>query len=66
MHRQPGNRRAVAGIIARHQSGAYDYHPPARLRVCSNKDCPHPTRTYAVVTVCPFCGTQLEYEEAEC
>jgi hypothetical protein len=64
VHRQTGSSRAVAGIIARYKSGAYDYHPPIRLRVCPNKDCPKPNRTYAMVTVCPFCGTQLEYEEA--
>lgn len=63
MRRKPGNRKAVAGLIIRHRSGAYNYIPPERLKVCPNPDCPRPSRTYAKARRCPFCGTPLRYEE---
>ena len=60
------HREAAAGYNHRLKNGFYDADLSRyRIKFCPNPQCPEPDRTYASVKVCPFCGTPLEYEEAE-
>jgi rRNA maturation protein Nop10 len=33
------------------------------LKVCTNPECPKPTRTYTHIQKCPFCGSPLRQVE---
>jgi hypothetical protein len=54
----------MAGIIARRRDDVYRA-PLDLLKVCTNPECPRPTRTYAYSEVCPFCGSTLRQAKSD-